>query len=536
MLKSIPLLKASLILPLASWTEGNKFFRFLFIGSAALVFIGLYSVLRIICGLVASYLPDFQPLFKKIRGYIWGFIFSITLWWFFLDLPESVLKTWQAPAVKVTWYFMLFFALIVILDILNYCFFEIYYFRIKNVRVPQIISNLIRGLYFIGIIMVILHFSLGFDVKPFLTGSAILTAIIGLALQDTLGNFFSGLALHVSRPFDLGHWIKVDNMEGTVTKIDWRSTTIKTRSEDLITVPNSVISKADVFNFSMPTKLHMPLVDVSVCYDYPPEKIKNILIRCALMTNGVSKEKPPLVFLTHYGDFSMNYRLGFYIDDYGAVNRIKSAVMEKIWYEFQRNDIKIPYPIRDVYIKETKPIIEEEEMIKILSRIDFLQDLNDKEIKDLASRVKLLKYAPGEEIIRQGEEGDSFYIIKSGKVQVSVQNEQGETFLDKELQTGNFFGEISVLTGEPRSATVRAISEVDILMLNTDDFNHLLKINPNIAEKISNKIAMRQKVTFEKLELSKQVSSEKEAMENAQKQVESLSQQILAKIKAFFAM
>ncbi len=501
--------------------------------SSLSVFVGLYTIMILLHKILSWSSREARIVGEKIRLQEIGFILSFTLWWFLLDLPPFPA---QVILVKGAWCSLVFFAFMLVLDLLNYLFFDFYSPVVKKVRIPQIISNLIRALYFIGTILFILGGVLNMDIRPFLTGSAILTAIIGLALQDVLGNLFSGLALHISRPFDIGHWIKVSSLEGVVVKIDWRATTIKTREEDYICIANSQLSKEEVINYSVPTVLHGVYVDVGVRYEYPPNKVKRILAEAALSTEGVNKKMYPDIFLTKYNDFSIDYKMRFYIDDYTKAPAIRSRVMEKIWYAFKRNNIEIPFPIRDIYIKKEKEKFSQEELMYILSKIDFLQGLNSQELLDVAKRLRPVLYAAGEEIIRQGDTGDTFFIINRGRVNVIARNQEGDVFLTRELSDGDFFGEISVLTGEPRTASVKAITDVELFVLSKDDFEIILKKYPDLDRRISEKIAERQRHTFEQMELAKQESSEEEAKVKAHRKVESLSQQILTKIRKFFSL
>ncbi|MCD4785439.1 MAG: mechanosensitive ion channel [Candidatus Eremiobacteraeota bacterium] len=505
--------------------------------SAIFVFLGLYIILLLVYKILSWSSPEAQHIGRKIKLLIWGFITSFTLWWFLLDAPPSQSEQFRPHLVKAVWCFVIFFSFMLIFDVIIFVLLNIYYPRVRGFKVPQIVSNITRTVYFLGIVLFILSVILGVNIRqPFLTGSAIITAVIGLALQDTLGNLFAGLTLNISKPFDIGHWIKVGNIEGSVIRIEWRAITIKSREEDYVTIPNSELSKVDFFNFSAPTTVHGVYVKVGVRYKYPPENIKRFLIESALMSDGVIKEIIPQVFLEKYNDFSVDYRMRFYVREYSLVPRIRAEVMEKIWYVFQRNDVEIPFPIRDVYMKESKPRLAKQEMFNILRTIDFLQELGEEALWDIVERLKIQLYSDGELIIRQGNTGDTFYILQSGDVKVMAKNEEGHLFLSKDLSSGNFFGEISVLTGEPRSASIKAITPVQLLMLNKDDFKIILSKYPELAEKISDKIAYRQRHSIEQLELAKHASSRKEAMENAQKQVESLSKQILSKIKSFFSL
>ncbi|MFP4497821.1 MAG: cyclic nucleotide-binding domain-containing protein [Vulcanimicrobiota bacterium] len=470
---------------------------------------------------------------KQFHIQAMGFIFFFTLWWFLLDLPGF---EYQASVVRFIFSLMVFFAFILIFDIITSLVFDVY-FALQHIQVPQIIRNVIRAIYFAIIIVALMSNIHGFDIRPLLTGSAILTAIIGLALQDTLGNLFSGLALHISRPFDVGHWIKFGSMEGIVSRIDWRATTIKTREEDYMSIPNSQLAKIDVVNFSAPTTIHGQYVEVGVRYEYPPKKIKKFLANAAIMTEGVVKNVGPDIFLSEYADFSINYKMRFFVDDYQRAPLIRSEVYERIWYVFKRNNVEIPFPITDVYLKEEKEqTIHTEDLMPLLKNVDFLQGLSMDEIKDVAKRLKQIIYSEDEKIILQGEMGDTFYIIKSGVVRVYAVNNKGEVFLSSEMGEGNFFGEISVLTGEPRTATVKALTDVTLLMLNKEDFETLLRKYSDMDKHISEKIAERQRRSFERMEMNKTTGGRSKAQDKAQEKVESLSHQILTRIHKFFSL
>ena len=505
------------------------------VSSALMVFGGLLFIHHLAHCIVQLVSVKGTEVMDKLNFEVYGFIFSFSLWWLLLDLPEF---EFQSSLVRFTWSCILFFSAYLVFDVANYIALGVHSIGAPHLRIPQIIINLIKGMYFIVIILFILKTQHKLDIKPFLTGSAIITAILGLALQDTLGNTFSGLALHLSRPFDIGHWIRFGETEGSVVRVDWRATTIKTREEDYMTIPNSQLAKAQVINYSAPTTVHGQYVGVGVRYEYPPNKIKRLLADSALKTEGVIREINPLVFLEKYNDSSVDYSMRFYVDDYKAAPLIKSAVMERMWYVFKRNDVEIPFPIRDVYMRtEQDRVPDSDELLNLLAQVDFLGGLNDQELRDVALRLKPALFSRGETIIRQGDHGETFFIIKSGIVRVTATNPYGDVFLEKELKEGNFFGEISVLTGEPRTASINAVSDAELLVLDKGDFEPILKKYPDIDTRISEKIASRQQFTFEQMELAKKTAiSEQEAREKAQRRVESLSHQLLSKIRSFFSL
>jgi small-conductance mechanosensitive channel len=330
------------------------------------------------------------------------------------------------------------------------------------------------------------------DLAQLVTTSAILSIVIGLALQESLGNVFSGLMLTVDEPYKPGDWIEIDGKEGKVLDSNWRSVRILTREDDVIYVPNSTMARSNVVNFSAPTPLHLLRRKLGVEYGAPPNKVKQVLVGLMSHVDGVLKDPPPDVFVLDYADFAIVYELRFWIDSYAARTRIESEVMRGVWYHLKRNGISIPFPIRDVYLRRDKPAQRPEEIVGLLKKVDILGALKDEELRMLADDLTTQLFARNETICRQGEEGSTFYIIRSGKVSVRVKAMTSADTEVAQLGPGAFFGEMSLLTGEPRSSTCQAAEDSELLCLDRESFAVLLKENPQIAQSMSEIIAARQ--------------------------------------------
>ncbi|MCE9582569.1 MAG: mechanosensitive ion channel family protein [Planctomycetes bacterium] len=357
----------------------------------------------------------------------------------------------------------------------------------------QFFKDVIRTIVILALVMVGAKSAFpGTDIGQLVTTSAILSLVIGLALQESLSNVFSGLMLTIDEPYKPGDWIEIDGKEGKVLDSNWRSVRVLTRDDDVIYVPNSNMAKHNVVNFTAPTPLHLVKRKIGVEYGAPPNKVKQVLISLMQHTEGVLKEPPPDVYIADYADFSITYEMRFWIDVYASRTRIESEVMRGVWYHLKRNRISIPFPIQDVYLKREKPEVRPEEIVALLRRVDILAALKDDEQRMLADDLTSQLFAKNEIICRQGDEGSTFYIIKSGKVSVRVkQMDSAETEV-AQLGPGAFFGEMSLLTGEPRSSTVRAAEDCELLCLDRESFAVLLKDNPPIAQTMSEIIAERQ--------------------------------------------
>ena len=194
-----------------------------------------------------------------------------------------------------------------------------------------------------------------FQNSTLFTSSAIAAAILGFALQDTLGNAISGIAIQIEKPFRVGHWISVGGFEGLVTEVTWRATKIRTKAGTQVIVPNSTIAKEAINNYSEPTAPTRLEIEVGAAYQTPPNDVKAAILRAIDQAPGVLKTPLPDALLVDFANSSINYRARFWIDDFSRDNHAKDAVRTAIYYEFRRRNIEIPYPIQVEYSKEEAP-------------------------------------------------------------------------------------------------------------------------------------------------------------------------------------
>lgn len=285
--------------------------------------------------------------------------------------------------------------------------------RGRKVDVPGIIRAIIRWSAYLLAVILVLHFVLRWDVSSLLAGSAVVSLVLGFALQDTLSNLFIGLSIHFERSAEIGQWIKVGDFEGQVVGVTWRAVNIRTFAGDHVIIPNSEFGKMEVVNFSMPTPVHAINVWVGTSYSDPPNKVREAALEACARTPGVLKEPAPYVFTESYGDFSITYRVKAWINGYARVHHVEGDLRSNIWYVFRRRGITIPFPIRDVRVRQVREVSEEEERgrcVQMLKRVYFLGALKEEDFRTLADGMREVMYAAGDEVVREGEEGDEFFM------------------------------------------------------------------------------------------------------------------------------
>jgi cAMP-binding proteins - catabolite gene activator and regulatory subunit of cAMP-dependent protein kinases len=206
----------------------------------------------------------------------------------------------------------------------------------------------------------------------------------------------------------------------------------------------------------------------------------------------------PLCRLTNFGDSSITYQLKFWIEDRPMSEDIQSDVMTHIWYSLKRSGIKIPFPIHDVFIHEAvkKEVVEEMNLKKVegfLRRISIFEPLDDGNIRALASSGRDWFFGRGERMVKQGELGGSLFLILEGSASVHVKlADDGREVIVGRLQAGDFFGEKSLLTGEPRSASVVAETDVEVIEIEKKNLVPILENSPKTMEELSRCLAERQ--------------------------------------------
>lgn len=392
----------------------------------------------------------------------------------------------------------------------------------RGIKVPSITSDLVLTIVWFLAIMVVLRQKLDFDLASLITTSAILTAVIGFALQDTLGNLFAGLAIQAEHPFQLGDWVQLGQHIGRVEGISWKSTKVVTTNRETVYIPNSNISKAAIFNYSQPTPEYIATMSIGLSYDAPPNQVRHMLLDVISQHPQILHDRQSEVRIQSFADSSILYQLRFWVNNYATADKIKNDLFNHIWYRCQREAIRIPYPVREMIQatpKNTAPATSAIE--ELLDSIELFSAITEEDRKLMAGRVHTQLFGAGEEIVKQGSPGETLYIILHGQCRILVSINGGPNKPVAILKQGDFFGEMSLLTGEPRAATVIAEEETRCLIVCKDDVKDILLAKPEITKELSKVLAQRQA----------EISGLSQAQHDATK--ETRSQQILGKIWDF---
>lgn len=315
--------------------------------------------------------------------------------------------------------------------------------------------------------------------------------VVGFALQDTLGNLFAGLAIQIERPFRVGNWIRVVDREGQVQEITWRATKLRTKDGEFLIVPNSIVSKEPVLNYTEPTVENCIAVEVGASYLTPPNEVKQAIMEAIDQAPLAMKLPAPQVLVKSFGDSAINYQALFWVEDYGLEREARDQVRSNLWYAFRRRNVEIPWPIQIQYERDEEPVRTQAHIdaaARHLANVDLFKTLSAEACLALSKMSDERLFADGEAIVRQGAEGDSMFVILSGRVRVMLEPSGQEVAV---IPAGGFFGEMSMLTGDRRTATVRAMGDVNVLEIEARDFRELAVANPSLLDHVSTIVSAR---------------------------------------------
>ncbi len=324
-----------------------------------------------------------------------------------------------------------------------------------------------------------------------LASSAIVAAIIGFALQETLGNAFAGIAIQIEKPFRVGHWIAVAGHEGVVSEVTWRATKIRTKAGNLVVVPNSTVAKESIDNYSepaAPTRLH---IVVGCDYAAPPNTVRAALLDATRQARQVLTSPAAEILVIDFGASSINYEVRFWVDDYSREEYARDAVRTAVYYELRRRGIVIPYPIQIEYSREeeaTDSSERRESFRQIIAGVPVLSKLPEDAHKALAMAASELLFADGEVIVAEGAPGSSMFVVCRGRVAITLGADRRQVAV---TDAGGYFGEMSLMTGEPRTATVIARGDCTVLEIGADAFRSYVQARPEVIDQIASAATAR---------------------------------------------
>lgn len=376
-------------------------------------------------------------------------------------------------------------AAIVVTRVVDYAVFDVGFRIRRRAAAPALLRQLVS----IGVFLVvggIVVKSIQPDVRlgAIFTTSAILTAIIGLALQDTLGNLFAGLALHLERTMRVGDMIRYGETFGTVEELSWREIRLRTTEGNLLLIPNSLAGRERIEVFATPGPPIARVLRVGLEYDASPEAVRETLEGAVRGMKAIATSPPAQAYLRSFDTSAIVYELRYWLNDYSQYLQVDSEVRVRAWYALRRAGLDLAYAVIRQHQYQAGPLRVEPRGTHVRSAIagvDIFAALSEEQRAKIAAGSSERRYAPDEIIVRIGDTTSSMFVVATGRVGVSIHGAGGESRKLAILPPGHSFGEISLLTGEPRMATVRALEESITVEIGKETLEPILRESPELA-------------------------------------------------------
>ncbi|MDD2684768.1 MAG: mechanosensitive ion channel family protein [Gallionella sp.] len=372
-----------------------------------------------------------------------------------------------------------------------------------KVTPPRIAEDIFVIIAYVAWFLVRLRYA-GLDLGSIVATSAMITAVVAFAMQDTLGNILGGLALQLDNSIEIGDWIKVDDISGKVVDIRWRSTLVETRNWETVVFPNSQLMKNKFLVLGRRTDQPVQWrrwVWFNVNLGTTPTKVVSAVENAILQAeiNNVAKTPAPSCVLMEMDKGCARYALRYWLTDLAVDDPTDAAVRWHVYTALKRANIQLTVEEQNVhFIKENEKYeeaVHEREMVrrvKTLRRVELFSQMTEDELRKLAESLKYAPFAKGNVIAKQGTPAQHWlFIIINGEAEVYLELEHGEKRRLNTLSKGDFFGEMSLMTGSPRVASVMARTDVECYRLDKDAFEDILRERPSIAEEVAQVLVAR---------------------------------------------
>ncbi|HYR00293.1 MAG TPA: mechanosensitive ion channel family protein [Casimicrobiaceae bacterium] len=410
---------------------------------------------------------------------------------------------------------------------------------LARLAIPRILADVLIAVVLVVFALVRMKV-IGVNLAGIITTSAVITGVIAFSLQETLGNLWGGIALQLDNTCRIGDWIRMEGVSGQVVGIRWRYTAIATNSGETVIIPNGQLIKNRVTVLGRRGDERIPSrrsVEFNVSYDVPPSRV------LATVADGLARAeirnvapRPRLVVIcTGFGDNGVQYAVRYWLTDLAHDLWTDSQVRLHVAATLARHNMEIPYPHRVVVARKRPGAAELRERERdarcaVLAQIDLFAALTDGERRALASELADCPYVADDVIARQGEAADSLYILAHGRVEVYDDSTGGTGTRDHlaTLEAPSYFGEMGLLTGQPRRATVIAQNEVLCYRLDKSGFDAVVRARAELLEPVSQVVVARQSANDARLQaLSDEVRGRQDSYSAAE---------LVRRIRKFFSI
>ena len=370
-----------------------------------------------------------------------------------------------------------------------------------DLKILKPVAKIIRDLIFftasiiVSIIVIQNHFSI--NVISLAATSAVLTAVIGLAAQETLKNLFAGISLELDSPFEEGDWVCIGDVYGVIKSLRLMTTRIRTITGEIVVIPNSKLCNEGMLRVRRGAPVAQ-VIEIGLDYSLPPHRAIQLMTSVLRKHTMILMDPSPFVKIDHFDDSAIIYKIYLWHNEPLDQIQLRGEVLEHLWYATQREGQSFPFPVTEVILKDKAnelPVSEDsiEDDIASITQLDYFEHFSHDMMQQLMIESTFHEYGAGETVIEEGAEGDSLYILINGCLQTYKAFDHGERErLIGTLNPVSIVGEMSFYTGKPRAATVRCVNVSKLLEIKRSTMTHLIRSDPSLLEKIGELIEKRE--------------------------------------------
>ncbi len=361
---------------------------------------------------------------------------------------------------------------------------------------PKLVFDLFGIVLFLVASIGVVGVVFGKSVEGFLVTSGVLTGVIAFAVRDLIADIFAGIALAIEKPFKIGEWLQFGGgtppETGRVVETNWRAIRMVTVQGRTIVMPNSVLTRREFVNLSKPKRFFRTVKQICVDFSVPPERVVDIILSAIKATPGIVESQAPLIFIDELNDRGTVFSIHFWVPGYPAMFLIERQVMVNVIGFLNQAGYSPAYPKNEIDLtwRHRREISQELDISSLIQRVNLLRALTSSELDQLESKLETVSFPTNAIIVSEGERGDSLFIVLTGLVKATIKKGKDEIEVGT-IKPGDVFGEMSLLTGSPRNASVTAVTDTVLVEIKHHHLQPVLKANPVVIDQLSEIASLR---------------------------------------------
>ena len=394
-------------------------------------------------------------------------------------------------------------ALVAVLGIVNAVLFSGSHALVTSV--PKLFLDIARAVLVAIGIAIVMSSVWDIDLGQLVTALGVSSIVLGLALQDTLGNLFSGITLLYERPFSEGDYIVVGDVDGRVVEVNWRAIRLVTREQNMIVLPHYMVAQSAIINRSQPVVPWAQKLEIGFSYDDAPNRVKDVLFEVLEETPGVLHDPAFEVKTINYNDSSVDYEVEYFIESFRVNEEVRDAFMTRVWYAAKRHGLTIPFPIRTLINQEPKSEEDHsEDLRRVLERAArMLSPRSNPPMEITPVGVRYSHFGIGEQVIPYGKRVSGLYLVIEGEADMFAEDLEGDRANLGHLAAGDFFTEIVLAGMRDNVVEVIAATDLEVLHLTESKIRRLANRDETLARRLDEvNAARRQQVRSLRNELA----------------------------------